>query len=355
MTRLERFSLGLTSPLGTASGEISRREGYLVGVTEPSDEERESGERGLGEATPLPGWTESFDACSKALGDPPASWNDHPFQPERSETPAARHGYRLAVLDRAARAAGEPLSELLATEVGFPEPAESVPVNATVGDGGVEETVAAANEAVAAGFDCLKLKVGVRALEADVTRVRAVVDAVDATLRVDANGAWDWETAREAVESFGSLGVSYVEQPVPADALDQLAQLRGHGVDIAADESLTVCGVDALVDAGAADVMVLKPMALGGPDIAVAAARRLLDHGIDPVVTTTIDGAVARAAAVHVAAVVPEVRACGLATGSLLAEDFGPDPAPVVDGWVDVPEGPGNVGEAFDDRVLGNE
>ena len=348
MIRRERFALELTTPLGTAAGEITSREGCLVGVADGGE-----GVRGLGEATPLPGWTERLEECLNAVANPPASWDDQPFRVARPERPAARHGYRLAVLDREARAAGESLGERLATGVGVPDPAASVPVNATVGDGGVEETVAAAEEAVAAGFDCLKLKVGVRALEADVARVRAVADAVDATLRVDANGAWEEETAREAVEAFASLGVSYVEQPVPAEELDTLAALRGHGVEIAADESLYGHGIDALVDADAADVAVLKPMALGGPDTAVAVARELLDHGIDPVITTTIDGAVARAAAVHVAAAVPGVRACGLATGSLLAEDFGPDPVPVVDGRVSVPEGPGNVGEAFDDRVWG--
>lgn len=346
MSRRERFSLDLASPLSTAAGEITSREGFLVGV--------DDGERGLGEATPLPGWTESLDACAAALDDPPGSWSD-PCTPgdEPTETPAARHGYRLAVLDGAARAAGESLAERLAARAGFPAPASSVPVNATIGDAGVEATVAAAREAVASGFGCLKLKVGVRALEADIERVRAVRDAVDATLRVDANGAWEGETARDAVAAFASLGVAYVEQPAPADALETLAGLRGRGVDIAVDESLGARGVDTLIDAGAADVAVLKPMALGGPDSAVAVARQLLDHGIDPVVTTTIDGAVARAAAVHVAAAVPEVRACGLATRSLLAEDLGPDPVPVVDGEVGVPEGPGNVGEAFDDRLWG--
>lgn len=351
MTRHARFSFDLARPLETAVEPISSRDGFLVGVGDGTGSGQN--DRGLGEATPLPGWTEGLDACKAALEDPPAWWGDSTFNTDPVETPAARHGHRLAVLDREARTAGEPLSKRLAAEVGFPGPATSVPVNATVGDGGVEKTVAAAREAVAAGFDCLKLKVGVQALESDIERVRAVTDAVDASVRVDANGAWDGETARAAVEAFAALGVAYVEQPVPRGELALLAELRGRGVDVAADESLAEHGIDALLDAGAADVAVLKPMALGGPDTAVAAARRLLDRGVEPVITTTIDGAVARAAAVHVAAAVPDIRACGLATGSLLAEDFEPDPVPVVDGRISVPEGPGNVGEAFDDRLWG--
>jgi L-alanine-DL-glutamate epimerase-like enolase superfamily enzyme len=100
--------------------------------------------------------------------------------------------------------------------------------------------------------------------------------------------------------------------------------------------------------ADAADVLVLKPMALGGPDRTLDAARAARDAGADAVVTTTIDGVVARLGALHVAAAVPEVPACGLATGSLLAEDLAPDPAPVRDGSMAVPGGPGLAGDALD-------
>ena len=130
-----------------------------------------------------------------------------------------------------------------------------------------------------------------------------------------------------------------------------MAALRGRGVEIAVDESVRDCGVDAVLGADAADVAILKPMALGGPDAATETARLFVDAGVDPVVTTTIDGAVARAAAVHVAAAVPGDRACGLATGGMLAGDLGTDPVPVVDGAITVPDGPGNVGAAFDDRL----
>lgn len=344
------FTLDLSRPLSTADGAIEQRRGVLVGVERSVDG---GTVRGVGEATPLPGWTESYDACTAALREPPEAWQRvaDTVGEERPSTPAARHGYRLAVLDAAARAEDRSLAALLAERGGFPTPNESVPVNATVGDGGVEETVAAAREAVASGFDCLKLKVGAQSLDADLERVRAVRNAVDAAIRVDANGAWSRETAEEAVEALGTIGVEYVEQPLPAEELSELAALRGRGIAIALDESIRDCGVDTVLDAGATDVAVLKPMALGGPDAAIDAAAALVDRGVDPVVTTTIDGAVARAAAVHVAAAVPGTRAGGLATGAMLASDLGADPAPVVDGAIAVPDGPGTVGTAFDDLL----
>ncbi|WP_435115348.1 mandelate racemase/muconate lactonizing enzyme family protein [Halolamina sp. C58] len=347
---LRPFTLDLAEPLSTADGTIDERRGLLVGVERSTDA---GTVRGVGEATPLPGWTEAYEACETALADPPERWRsgEADLTTDRPSAPAARHGYRLAVLDAEARSRGEPLAALLAGRDGLPVPSESVPVNATVGDGGVDETVTAARTAVDAGFDCLKLKAGARSIDSDLDRVTAVREAVDATIRVDANGAWDRETATEAVDAFTSMGVEYVEQPLPAAELSGLAALRGRGVDIAVDESIRAVGIEAVLDAGAADVAVLKPMALGGPDAAVTAAGRLSAAGVDPVVTTTIDGAVARAGAVHVASAVPGDRACGLATGGMLASDLGADPVPVVEGEIAVPDGPGNVGTAFDDLV----
>jgi L-alanine-DL-glutamate epimerase-like enolase superfamily enzyme len=82
-------------------------------------------------------------------------------------------------------------------------------------------------------------------------------------------------------------------------------------------------------------------MVLGGPGNAHTVAMRALELGVDPVVTTTVDAVVARTAAVHVAAAVPDIRPCGLATAGLLEDDLGADPAPVVDGSITVPQGPG--------------
>ncbi|SDF61732.1 o-succinylbenzoate synthase [Halorubrum xinjiangense] len=372
--RHRSFALDLTRPLGTAAGEIRRREGFLIAVERRGDgaewaigaggaggADGAGGSVGLGEATPLPGWTESREACAAALDGLDGRAESQPplAALDAESTPAARHGLSLALADAAARDAGERLSDRLADEAGIDAtPADAVPVNATVGDGSPEATAAEARRAVEAGFDCLKLKVGARDVDADVERVRGVREAVgDAVaLRADANGAWDRETARRALDALAAFDLAYVEQPLPADDLDGLASLREDGgradptasVPIAADESVAAHGIDAVLDAGA-DAVVLKPMALGGPDRALAAALRARSAGVDPVVTTTIDAVIARTAAVHVAAAVPDVSPCGLATGSLLDEDLAPDPCPIDDGRIAVPAGPGLAGDAFDD------
>ncbi|TKX74897.1 o-succinylbenzoate synthase [Halorubrum sp. GN11_10-6_MGM] len=365
--RHRSFALELVRPLGTARGDIGRREGFLIAVDRESDG---AGAVGLGEATPLPGWTESHEACATALEGLPERSRPESLREalDAGSTPAARHGVALALADAAARDDGERLADRLAGGVGEARravdatPAASVPVNATVGDGDPDETAAEARRAVDEGFGCLKLKVGARGVDADVERVRAVREAVGdaAALRADANGAWDRETARRALDALAPFDLAYVEQPLPAGDLDGLAAIRrgdgsedtdgaGDEVPVAVDESVAAHGIGAVLDAGAADAVVLKPMALGGPDRALAAALRARSAGVEPVVTTTIDAVVARTAAVHVAAAIPDVAPCGLATGSLLAEDLAPDPCPVADGRIAVPSGPGLAGGAFDE------
>jgi len=353
------FALDLQTPLATAAGTIKRREGHLVRI--------DAAGGGVGEATPLPGWTESLADCRAALAtvadaaDVDATLLDAAATDPRTplaaaptavtdrlaDAPAARHAIACAALDALGRREDRSLSQLLADDA---DPGTTVPVNATLGDADPEETVAAATEAVDAGFDCLKVKVGVGDLDRDVTRLRSVRGAVGSSveLRADANAAWDRETACEAVDAFATLDLSYLEQPLPADDLSGHAALRGRGVDIAVDETLATTAVADALAADAADVLILKPMALGGPARAHAAARRARAAGVDPVVTTTVDAAPARTAAVHVAAAIPDVRPCGLATGAALADDLCPDPAPVEAGAAAVPSGPGVAGGVFE-------
>lgn len=333
---LRPFSLPLREPLLTSSGPIERRDGVLVRVA--SD-----GVVGIGEATPLPGWTESLDACTSALERATTHLSGGSLESALDglvETPAARHGLSLALADLEATRTGQPLYRFLGRE----EHVESVPVNATIGDGDVAETVSAGRDAVEAGFDCIKLKVGTRSVEDDVARVAAVRDVVgpDVTLRADANGAWSQEQAREALDAFAEYGVEYVEQPLDPADLDGLAGLRGGPVEIAADESLAAMDPSEVIETGAADVLIVKPMVLGGIDLALEVAGLAASSGLRAVVTTTVDGAVARTAAVHLTARLEEPAPAGLATAGWLAEDVAADPAPVRDGRAHVPRSSGH-------------
>ncbi|GAB7017559.1 mandelate racemase/muconate lactonizing enzyme family protein [Halostagnicola bangensis] len=330
-----RFSLPLESPLETAHGRIEQREGFLVKLTDGDAV-------GYGEATPLPGWTESLEACERGLEQARAVLSTEGTSraiDTVDDHVAARHGVTLAVADLRSARDATPLYQYLGGDalVG------RVPVNATISDGTPGETAEAVETAVSRGFDCCKLKVGVRPVETDIERVRQARAAAgpEVELRADANGAWTIEEAESAIEGFADYGVSILEQPLPAGALEGHVALRGRGVGIGLDEGLLEHGVDAICEAGAADAIVLKPMALGGLDIAQQISAWLRELEVTPIVTTTIDAVVARTGAVHLAAAIPDLPACGLATGELLAEDLGPDPVLFESGSAVVPQAKG--------------
>lgn len=366
LSGIEPFSLRLRSPLSTAHGPIEARRGFVIAVVH-------DGDRGIGEASPLPGWTEPYADCRATLErfrspsidrtnsiDPSRteSIDPSPADPVESvdptETPAAAHAIESARFDCRGRREGRRLADLLRERSPWGgRPPETVPVNATIGATSIEAATAAASAAVESGYGCLKLKAGVGTVEADLDRIEAVRETVtdDVAIRVDANAAWDRPTAARAIDRLATAGVEYLEQPLDPDDLDGHASLRERGVPIALDESLRSNPLDAILAAEAADLLVCKPMVLGGPGRTIDLAADARDGGIEPVVTTTIDAAPARITASHVAAAIPNVRPCGLATGTFLAEDLIDDPPTVTTGTLRVPDEPGIDGDRFDRLV----
>jgi L-Ala-D/L-Glu epimerase len=72
----------------------------------------------------------------------------------------------------------------------------------------------------AADFPVLKIKVGLDTDEATIAAVRA---ATDKPLRVDANEGWkDKEVAVRKINWLATQGVEFVEQPMPAEMLDEM-------------------------------------------------------------------------------------------------------------------------------------
>ena len=347
--KIDPFTLELSRSLSTAVGDIEQRRGHVVCVDI-------NGTVGIGEATPLPGWTERYPDCQDALRSVSTDSTSTSTSTSTSAseiTPdtrsAAHHGIELACVDAMARHHDSSLARFLSTDT----PATSIPVNATIGDCDSEQTYKKAESAVEDGYTTVKLKVGARDIESDCNRVIAARSAVgeDITLRVDANGAWNRTAAERFLETARTVDIAYIEQPLPASDLDGHALLRGRGVDIAVDESMNRTSPEQIFAADAADIIVCKPMALGGPKQTLAVARKAEAVDIDTVVTTTIDGVIARMGAVHIAAALPgsgsNARACGLATGSMLADDLTANPVSISDGEISVPTGPGLAGGAL--------
>jgi len=356
--RVQPYALPFRRPFRTARETLAARLGFALWV------EDEEGRWGVGESAPLDGFgMESLAECRAVL----EAWQahlpgEHVNVPERWHAelpaalgvvaapvgrPAALHGLECALLDLAAQAAALPLARWLHRDA-----AAEVPLNATVP---AEEPAEAARQAAdwaRQGFATLKLKVGVGGLNADADRIAAVREAAGprVKLRIDANGAWSETDALRALERLARYRMEYCEQPVAGANLDALARVSAASpVRVAADESAaTESQALAVLDRRAAQVLVLKPMALGGLIPVLRIASRAFAQSIPVVVTTTLDGAYARTAALHVAAALAglggermPLSACGLATGNLLQDDLTRDAPQPGGGILRLPSGPG--------------
>ena len=341
---LHPFRLALKAPLVTGGVSIRFRAGFLVALTA-------DGITGWGEASPLPGWSrtslleteaglrrfcDGLDRGGEAvLGTLLAAMHD---------TPHARAGAAGAWADLQARRAGRPLAKHLVADPVW-DVASEVAVNALIAAPEPSEVEQAARDAVEAGFQAAKLKVGAVDPEADAARIRAARAGLGpaAELRLDANGAWGEPTALSVLGRVHDCGIAYCEEPVVGvEAIAALGQRSP--IALAVDESMRsqADAVQAL-DLGVRNLIV-KPQALGGPDVALAIAARAHEAGARVTVTSFLDSAVGLAHALHVASavdtIVPHQRAHGLATWELLAADVA-DLPPVTAGVMSLPPGYG--------------
>ncbi|MYI83121.1 MAG: o-succinylbenzoate synthase [Chloroflexi bacterium] len=321
--RWRPFRLPLHAPIATAGGTIEQREGVLVELRDADDR------RSFGEASPLP---EDGDGGAPDVLRLLDEWAPRLLAgegpPAGSHAPAAA-ALRCALDDARLDLDGRRRGLRIASIIGGGAVRE-VRVNAVIGNGPPEWVREQAAAAVAAGYGTLKLKVAAGSLDEDRRRVQAAREAApDARLRLDANGGWDAATAREAIDALARYDLEYVEQPVPARDLEGLARLRAEGTClIAADESVAdAAEAERVLDSSAVDVLVLKPMRLGGIRRALNLARDASWEGVSCVVTTNFDSSLGVAAALHLAAAVDSFNAWGgfahgLSTAEHLAADL---------------------------------
>ena len=142
----------------------------------------------------------------------------------------------------------------------------------------------AAEAAVSAGFQRLKVRVGAPSLHDDLTRLTAIREAVggEIHLAIDANGAWHPDQAISALTAMSAYQLSYAEQPTPAGDLQALRVVRDATcVPIVADETVTdAAAVAAVADADAADGVHLKLEKAGTVDRLAVAVRTARDAGL---------------------------------------------------------------------------
>jgi muconate cycloisomerase len=339
------YALPFRRPYVTARGRLEQREMALLRLRS------EDGLVGLGEAVPLSlrgGATlaqvvEELQRLGKHEALDEATLNGA----SAGLSPPARCAALTALLDLRGRRAVAEHGEAAGAVV------PPVRCNATLVAGEPAAVAAEAKEWAADGFSSFKLKLGGGG--GDVDQVRAVREAVgaEASIRIDVNGCWDLETAKQRLAELEPFDIELAEQPVAT--LEEAAELAGATlIPIAADESVeSRADAELAAAAGACAMTGIKLSKVGGPEAAIEIAEVLPAY-----MTSALDGPVGIAAAAQVAETLSEAGerpgtrlAHGLATQRLFSSTIAEEGPELRGDMLHPPKGPG-LGVTIDEAAL---
>ena len=147
---------------------------------------------------------------------------------------------------------------------------QSMATDYTISIGKPAEMVEQAKKTVQRGFTALKIKLGDHSIDEDVESVKQIAQAVgsDVALHLDVNQGWSYKQALQAFKMLAdvNLNLDFIEQPLPANQLRDLALLRQQStIPLMLDESVfTPADALRVIKAGAADYVNIKLMKCGG-------------------------------------------------------------------------------------------
>ncbi len=317
----------------------------------------DQGVTGIGTASAAPLITgESDDDAAAALADAATSLVGRTIDLDETcglvrdaynAAPAARAALDMALYDAVARNADLAVVDLLGRAH------TALPTSITIGiKEDLNEVLAEADEYLGRGFRSIKVKLG-KSVDEDIERLGALRTHIGAgpTLRVDPNQGYTIDDLARFLVETDTFDVEFVEQPLPAEADDDLLALSDDDRRrIAADESLhapsdahRLAGPPSL--AGIFNIKLMKcggiSPALGIADVAEATGTELMWGCMD-------ESVVSIAAALHAALASPATRYLDL-DGSLdLASDVASGGFDLTDGMLSTLAAPGLGATLFD-------
>ncbi|MGB3617163.1 MAG: o-succinylbenzoate synthase [Catalinimonas sp.] len=317
---------------GTSRGVLTEKTTYLLRV-------RADGRTGWGECGPLRGLSPDdrpdFAAqlqkvcaalASADLGPDEAAARLDALVPP--DLPAVRFGVETALADlRRAR-------PFQLFDNAFARGERPLPINGLVWMGPAEVMRQQIDEKLAAGFTCIKMKIGALDFDTEwalLADVRARYSAAQITLRVDANGAFAPDDAPEKLARLAELDLHSIEQPIRAGQWPQMAALCHRSpLPIALDEELI--GVtdparrNQLLDQINPAYIILKPTLVGGIRATHDWIARAEARGIGWWITSALESNVGLNAVAQLTGEYAVTLPQGLGTGQLYHNNV---PAPL--------------------------
>ncbi|WP_210364054.1 dipeptide epimerase [Bacillus sp. REN3] len=252
-------------------------------------------------------WEGTFHIIRNTLA--PALIGKNPLEIERIHdemdgllygSPTAKAAIDIACFDILGKKVGQPVYQLIGGRYHKEFPITHV-LSIDDPDKMAEEAAARVKE----GYRSFKMKVGTRTDE-DIKRIKAVRARVgrDISIRVDVNQGWrNSSTALSALEKLKEYGLDWIEQPVAADDIDALAEIKGKtNVPLMVDEGLkSMREMREVIMKRAADKVNIKLMKCGGIHPAIKLAHQAEMAGMECQIGSMVESSIGSAAGFHVA------------------------------------------------------
>jgi o-succinylbenzoate synthase len=324
MIQLKSHTLNFHFEAGTSRGVLTQKTSYFVRI--------EQDERvGIGEAGPLPGLSPEFeDDCNARfqaiLDDLPAiptSLNEIPAYVENIpfQFPSLRMAMEMALIDWIQEGNGQYFTNSFST---IESP---IPINGLIWMGNPTFMREQIDAKLAAGYNCLKLKIGAIDFEQEIEilrEMRSRYSATDLSIRVDANGAFSVESAVKKLERLAKFNLHSIEQPIKPGQIKEMYDLCRQGIiPIALDEELI--GVEnrkELLQAIQPPYIILKPSLLGGFHATKQWIESASELGIHWWITSALESNIGLQAIAQFVAEFNNPLPQGLGTGQLYTNNF---------------------------------
>ncbi|NEW81507.1 MAG: o-succinylbenzoate synthase [Mariniphaga sp.] len=259
--RFKKYILNFKQPSGTSRGVYTTREVWFLFLTNGIN-------TGIGECAPLPNLSiESPEKMSAKLQQVCDNIDDFTRFPEELQNwPSIRFGLETALLDL------QNGGQQILFPSAFTRGEQGIPINGLIWMGTPEFMNQQIRTKLDVGFRCIKMKIGAIDFETEFSllkEIRKEFSAEEITLRVDANGAYSYETALENLKRLSDLQIHSIEQPIKAGQLDEMAVLCEKSlVPIGLDEELIgifdPSKMQMLIETIQPAYLILKPSLHGG-------------------------------------------------------------------------------------------
>lgn len=228
--------LDFIKPAGTSRGVMNIKKSWILSVFDPERDIYGLGEFSIIESL-SPDWDEDYEKLIHDIASRIESIDDFPaLIIEYNEKPSIVFALETAFADL--RNGG--VRKIFDTK--FFKGKERIPINGLIWMNNKETMLSSIREKLEMGFDCIKLKIGAIDYKDELELlkfIRSKFSKEEIEIRVDANGAFDFETAKGVLDDLNQLDIHSIEQPIKSNQLKEMAWLCKNGsTPIALDEEL---------------------------------------------------------------------------------------------------------------------